>query len=114
MKKLFLCLTTLALAAAQAATNHQIKLFQPTVINGTELKPGSYKLQLDGSKATITDGKSSVEASVKVEETDKKNASTAVRYELQNGKYAVSEIRVGGTKTKLVFHDGPTPAAGTH
>jgi hypothetical protein len=104
MKKILLSFATLALAVASAATTHRVTLFQPSTVNGTELKPGEYKITLKDNKAVITSGKTSVEADVKQETADSKFSSTTVRYRNGDGKYTVQEIRLGGTTTKLVFN----------
>lgn len=101
MNKLIIAFASVALAAAaSAATRYNITLFQPSVINGTELKPGDYKVEVDGDKAVFKQGKKMFEAPVKLEESKDKYASNTVRY-LLGGK--VEEIRIGGTHTKLVF-----------
>lgn len=104
-KKILVTFTTLALAAATAASSYKITLFQPTVVNGTELKAGEYKLTLRDQKAVITSGKTSVEVNVKSETADAKFNATTVRYQNGDGKYRVQEIRLGGTNTKLVFEN---------
>ena len=43
---------------------------------------------------------------VKVETADNKFSSTSVRYMNGDGKFKVQEIRVGNSKTKLVFQTG--------
>jgi hypothetical protein len=105
MKKLMLGFTTIALAIASAAANYKITLFQPSIIAGTELKPGQYKIEVNENKAIVKNGKTVVEANVKVETGDEKYSSTSVRYANADGKYTVQEIRLGGTNTKLVFND---------
>ena len=104
-KKFLLSFGTLALAIASAASSHKITLFQPSLVNGTELKPGDYKVTLKDNKAVITSGKTSIEANVKTETADSKFSSTTVRYTNGDGKYRVQEIRLGGTTTKLVFEN---------
>jgi hypothetical protein len=101
--KFIILLITVALAAASAAT-YDLTLFQPSVVNGTELKPGEYKITVDANKAVIAKGKEKVEVAVKVENTDSKFNSTSVRYASQDGKNKVREIRLGGTNTKLIFN----------
>jgi hypothetical protein len=96
---------TLALALASAASTYTVTLFEPSLVGNTELKPGNYKLEVDGEKATIKSAKSSVEAAVKVETGNEKFANTVVRYTNGDGKYHVQEIRLGGTRTKLVFNN---------
>ena len=105
MKKLILGFTTIALAIVSAAANYRVTLFQPSIIAGTELKPGSYKIELKDNKAIVKSGKDMVEAAVKVETTNEKFGSTSVRYTNGDGKYHVQEIRLGGTNTKLVFEN---------
>jgi len=103
-KKLILVFMTLALAIASADT-YSITLFQPSVVSGTELKPGDYKLTVEDGKAIISKGKAKVEAAVKMETADSKFSSTSVRYSNGDGKYRVQEIRLGGTNTKIVFNN---------
>lgn len=102
-KKILLSFATLALAVASAASSYKVTLFQPSLVAGTELKPGDYKITLTDNKAVITSGKTSVEAAVKTETADSKFSSTTVRYRNGDGKYRVQEIRLGGTTTKIVF-----------
>lgn len=105
MKKLLFGFSTIALAIASAAVNYKVTLFQPSIVAGTELKPGQYKIEVDNNKAVLKNGKTVVEADVKVETGDEKYPSTSVRYANADGKYKVQEIRVGGTNTKLVFNN---------
>lgn len=98
-----LALFVLALAIASAST-HTVTLFQPSVVSGTELKPGDYKLTVENDKATIMKGKNKVEATVKVETGSDKFGTTSVRYSSEAGKYKIREIRLGGTNTTLVFN----------
>jgi hypothetical protein len=103
MKKVALGIATLALALASAAESHRFTLYQPATVNGTELKPGDYKIEITDNKAVIKQGKQSVEATVRLENSDEKFGNTSVRFSNGAGKYALQEIRVGGTKTKVVF-----------
>lgn len=104
MKKTFvLGIASLALAGLAAAETHRITLFQPSVVNGKQLKPGDYKLELKDNKMTLSRGKETVTADVKVEQGDSKFPSTAIRYLNGDGNYKVSEIRLGGSKTKLTI-----------
>lgn len=99
MFKKFAVFAVLALGVASAET-YKVKLVQPSVVKGTELKPGDYRLNVENDKVTIINGKQTLEAPVRVENVDKKFGATSVRYTMDN---AITEIRVGGTKTKLVF-----------
>ena len=101
--KFFAMFLVLALAAS-AASSHTVTFFQPSTVGGTELKAGDYKLVMDNDKVVIQKGKEKVEAMVKVESADSKFSSTSVRYADQNGKMKVTEIRLGGTTTRLIFN----------
>ena len=104
-KKVLFTFATFALAAASAASSYRLTVFQPSYVNGTELKPGDYKLELKDNSVIIKRGKESIEAPVKVESAPEKFSSTSVRYTNgANGKSTVDEIRLGGTSTKLVFN----------
>src|SRR5512136_2273036 len=103
LKKLmvvFVCLTILAFAATET---YRVTLFQPTTVSGTTLKPGDYKLQVTDTKVVISQGKQSVQAQIRVENGDQKFGTTIVRYSNGDGQYKIQEIRLGGTKTRLVF-----------
>ncbi len=103
MKKLVVCSMVLGLAIASAKT-YTLTLFQPSVLNGTEMKAGEYKLDLNGDKIVIRGNKQKVEANVQVVTNDQKYSSTSVRYGNRDGKYRIQEIRIGGTNTKLVVN----------
>jgi hypothetical protein len=101
--KFFALFLTIAMVCASAAT-YNVTLFQPSHINGKDLKPGDYKMTVDDGKVTISKGKEKVEAAVKLETGDSKFSATSVRYTDDNGKAKVQEIRLGGTTTRVVFN----------
>jgi len=102
IQRLVLSLAIFAFAA-NAAT-YRVTLSQPSTLKGNELKAGEYRLNVDESKVTIVNGKQTVEVPVKVESVEQKYESTSVRY-VGTEKPKITEIRLGGTKTKLVFND---------
>ena len=107
LKKVLLSLSVLAFAA-NAAT-YKVTLSQPAVVQGKTLKAGEYRLNLEDTKVTMVHGKESVEVPVKVESVAQKYDNTSVRYtgtdQPSTEKPKITEIRIGGTKTKLVFND---------
>jgi hypothetical protein len=100
----------LALVMASAGTvpapgsSFRVNISQPSVVKGADLKAGEYKVSMGAEKVTFTDGKITVDAAVKVETAPEKYKATAVRYSTENGKNIISEIRVGGTTTRLLFN----------
>ena len=109
-KKLVLILAAAALVASAGTVpsggRYKVTLVQPAAVQGTVLKAGDYRLNLAESKLTIVDdnGKNPLEVTVKVETGDTKFTSTVVRCDTTTGKAVISEIRLGGTKTKLIFN----------
>jgi hypothetical protein len=105
MKKFFrLTLSFAALAAlASAAPAYKVTLTEPAVIAGSVLKPGDYRIVVNGDKATLTSGKTSLEVPVKVETGTQKFQYTSVESRTEGGKNLVDDIHVGGTSTTLIF-----------
>src|SRR5579862_2529991 len=99
VKTFLLGFASIALVVASAATSYNVTFYQPVMVNGSELKPGDYKLELKDKTAVIKQGKTETEAPVKIENDGQKYQRTAVRL---NGMQ-VEEIRIGGTSTRVVF-----------
>ena len=102
LKKILVCLAAAASLVWAGAVSSKVTLYQPSTLNGVELKAGEYKLRVDGDKLTLEDGKIKAEAAVKTEQNGEKYGSTSIRYKNGDGKYRIAEIRLGGTNTKLV------------
>jgi hypothetical protein len=102
MKKLLLAFAVVGLAVA-SAKSHTVNLYSPAIVGSTELKPGSYTLEVTDSKAVLRNGKVRGEADVKVENNGTRYSTTTVRFTEANGKMKIQEIRLGGTNTKLTF-----------
>jgi hypothetical protein len=103
-----------ALATANAKT-YSVTLFRPTVVAGTELKAGTYDIDVKDSNFVIKDGKTPITVPAKLEQVDTKYPATSVRYQISEGKNKLQEIRLGDTKMKLVLGAGESdgaPAAG--
>jgi hypothetical protein len=111
MKKLLVVFATLALALASAADKtYHITLNQSASVNGTQLKAGDYNLQVQGDKAILKMGKKTVlETAAKVETAQRKFASTSIAIDSSNNQPKISEIRIGGTTTRILF-SGATAA----
>ena len=101
----------LTLTNLAGAASYNFKIFDAVTIDGKELKPGSYKVEVKESTAVIRSGKDSTEVKVHTENSDRKYDSTTVRYSHDGKKNNLEEIHIGGSKTKLVF-DAPKTANG--
>jgi hypothetical protein len=106
MKK-FLVVAGLALSSLTilSAKTYEIVLSSPTKAGSVQLKPGQYKLKVDGSNATFTDlnTSKSYTTPVKVENGDKKFDDTRVQSTKDGDSEKINEIDLGGSKTKLGF-----------
>jgi hypothetical protein len=101
-KRFVLAFAILGLAAASAAT-YRVTLSQPSKVEGKQLKAGEYRLNVADSKLTIVSAKESVEVPVKVQNGETKFDSNSIRYTGTGDKVSIKEIRLGGTKTTLLF-----------
>src|SRR5690242_19900455 len=98
LTKVSLCLATLALGVASAASSYTVTITSNTRAGQTELTPGEYKIQVEGSQAVFTKGKTNIPVPVTVE----KNA-TKFRYTmLETENSQLQSIDLGGTNMKLV------------
>jgi len=109
LTKFVLAFSILALAIAVAGsipakgpTSHVI-LTEPVVLHGAALKAGEYRVVVGTDKVTFLMDKESNEIPAKVEVGDKKFSQNAVQYEHKGTQATISEICLGGTKTRVVF-----------
>jgi hypothetical protein len=110
LKKFVLAFAILALAAAFAGTipahgpSCWITLFQASVVQGTPLAAGEYHVTVIGNKATFVKDRLSVTVDVKVANEAQKFDSTTIRFVEQAGNQTITEIGIGGSKTRLLFN----------
>ncbi len=88
---------------ASAAPVYKITLTAPAMIAGSVAKAGDYRIVVNGDKATLTSGKTSLEVPVTVETGSQKFRYTSVETRTEAGKSVLDDIHVGGTSTTLVF-----------
>jgi hypothetical protein len=109
--KLLLVCAFVGLAFA-GTKSYTVTLFETATFGGTELKPGSYRVDVGEQKAVIHNGRETSEVPVKVEQNPTRYIQTTVRLTMDNGKYRVDEIHLGGSKTKLVLNESSPASAG--
>src|SRR6476660_6324272 len=102
--KLVISVLAFGAMAMAAGKTYTVKLYEPAMLGATELKPGEYRVEVNEHKAILKSGKVQKEADVKVETSDSKYDNTTVRLS-RGSKPQIQEIRLGGTKTRLVFSD---------
>ena len=106
MRKTFvmagLLLFALALTAA-AKERHWVKLYNESTINGATLKPGQYRVEVNGQEAIFYKGSKEVARSaVRREQVGSKYDRDSVVYQGS----ALAEIRMTGQNSKLVLSPG--------
>jgi hypothetical protein len=95
---------TLSSLGIASAKNYNIVLEQPAMAGATQLKPGEYRVKVEGSQAVFTDAqntKLSVSVPVTVENSDRKFNSTAVETSNHGGMDNIQAIDLGGSNTRL-------------
>jgi maltose-binding protein MalE len=97
-------LAVASLSVASAKT-YEISLSGPTKAGSVTLKPGQYRLKVDGNTATFTYVETSKQFTtpVKVTTSDKKFDDTRVDANKDGGTDVIKDIELGGTKTKIDF-----------
>jgi hypothetical protein len=96
---------TLSSIGVASAKSFDLVLSAPTLAGNTELKPGDYKLKVEGSQAIFTEAQSSKSFTVpvKIETANRKFDQTVVESTNQNGMDNIQSIDLGGSTTKLEF-----------
>jgi hypothetical protein len=106
MKKATLAGLTLALAAFAASNTFHVTFDSAAWIGTSEVKPGNYKIQIEGDKAVLKSGKNVIEAPAKLETANHKFQTSGVVLNTVNNKPTVEEIQIGGTNERIVFSGG--------
>ena len=110
MKRALTVIFALGISVAYAASSYHVTLYKATTVNGTQLKAGDVKLELQGDKVVLRQGKTSVESNVTVQNGSQKFFDTSVGYVGDSANNQVQEIRLGGTTTKILFQAGDKTA----
>jgi hypothetical protein len=110
-KTLLLSLVALGATAFASGNKNAFKmtLTQDSVVEGKTLKPGDYKVSIENGNAVIKQGNDTIEVPAHQENEASKFPSTSLVYQ-NDGK--LSEVRFGGTHTKIVFEGDSSMHAG--
>jgi hypothetical protein len=111
--KIGIAFLTLALAiAAAAGSTYHMTLNQNTWVGGHELKAGTYKVQVQGDKATIKSGKTVVETPVTVQQQPKAIEGSSLTIDTSSGKPVARDFQAAGSRDRIVFQPASAPANG--
>jgi hypothetical protein len=88
-----------------SAKSYDIRLESRAMVGNQELKPGDYKLKIEGTQAVFTDVQTSKSwtATVKVENAAQKFGDTVVESTQQGDMAHINAIDLAGSSTKLEF-----------
>ena len=104
---------SVAANAIAAAATYKVSIPVAVVLDGHELQPGDYRVEVDNDIAVLQKGKQRVSTKVHTETADQKFAATTVRYVKTDGEhYNMSQLSIRGTRTKLIFDSVKPPSAG--
>jgi len=114
--KIILSITAFAALGLGIATagsnNYSVNLDQKVWVGDKELKPGDYKVTVNGDKATLKSGKTVVEVPAKVEASPNKYTVSTIDTKTEGGKSMLREIHVGGSTTRIILEGDKSTAHG--
>jgi len=97
--------------SAFAGSSKNVTLLSETNVNGTTLKPGDYKVSVEGSSVTFAQGKKALATSAgKLVDADTKASRNAIV--TRSGKLV--RIEFGGKKQQIVLEEGAGSMAGSN
>lgn len=110
MKMKVTCIAILLLAgflttAASAEETYRITVPSTSKIGVAEFPAGEYKITVGSPKIALTELKTGklIELEAKVESVEKKFPTTEIHSKKVDGVSQISEIRIGGSKTRITF-----------
>lgn len=97
-----------ASAIADQPKSYRISIGSVSKIGAAEFQPGNYNLVVDSHdpkvKFTEVSSGKTIELEAKVEVTDRKFDSTQIYSIRSDGTNRITEIRIGGSKTRVGFN----------
>ena len=87
-----------------SAKTYTINISESAKAGAVDLKPGEYKLKLDGPQVVMTDKDGNeINAGAKLETGDRKFEQTAVSTTNVDGTNRILYIQIGGSRNTVVF-----------
>lgn len=111
MKKIILAGLAVTFMAAAASGTFHVTFDSDAWIGNSEVKAGSYKIQMEGDKAVLTSGKKVIEVPAKLENSEHRFQSNGVVTSTVANKKKIDEIQIRGTNERIVF-SAPALAGG--
>ncbi len=87
-----------------SAKTYTITVTNSAKAGAAQLKPGDYKVKVDGSQAVLMDRKGhTIATAAKVETSDHKYGETSIASSSADGTNRIESIQLAGTHDKIVF-----------
>jgi hypothetical protein len=106
MKKTWLLALALTAFSVASAKTYNITIYEPCLAGNVQLRPGDYRLKLEGATAVFTnqDNGKNFEANVNVQNTKRKFNQTAIDTKKVAGVEKIEEIHLAGTRMNIKFN----------
>jgi VCBS repeat-containing protein len=99
-----LAIIALLSAVLLSAKTYSFTIHDSATAGTVQLKPGDYKLKLDGSQVLLTDNNGEqIDTGAAVQTGERKYDHTSILTSVVDGTNRVVAIEIGGTKTMIVF-----------
>ena len=101
-----LLIAGLPTATLSADHSYRINIRDTSSIGSIEFQPGEYTLDVESPKVVLTELKSGkpVHLEAQVHNMERKINNTEIHSKRVAGVNQISEIRIGGSKTRIVFN----------
>ena len=103
---MFKRLTLVALLGVMlvCAKSYTINISDPATAGGTQLKPGEYRIKLDGAQVVLLDNAGKrIDTTAKIETAEHKFDQTSISVSKADGTNRIISIQLGGSTNRLVF-----------
>lgn len=103
---MFKRLTIVALMSVllASAKSYTISISDPATAGTTQLKPGEYKVKLDGTQVVLMDNNGKrIDTLAKVETAEHKFDQTSISISKADGANRIVSIQLGGSTNRIVF-----------
>lgn len=97
-------LLTVGLAGLAAAKTYSFTTYDTAKVGSVQLKPGDYKIKVEGTNVKVTDSEGKViAAKATLQPANRKYEQTAVAMKKDGKTNEIQWVELGGTRDKLVF-----------
>lgn len=101
---MFALLCVLIASAKNSGKTYSFSVKDPTVAGSTQLKPGEYRLKVDGAQVVLTDKDGKViDTSARLEPVERRFAQTAILSNDSDGAHRIVSIQLADSMYSVVF-----------